>query len=240
MVRKIFLSHTKQDKVFLDRLDSVFGRDIPSFRSELETISKPAWRTLRDEMRKSAAMFLIIGNRFRASQTARNREWHHTQNWIAYEIGLACQLGLDVWVVCDQKPFLNFPVPYLNNYIYVYLPSDLTNKKTSVKHGVCKITSFEYLRSIARCYAEGKNFPVTDNSVVCEICGANYNLHNVFRKAQIFTCPQCLTHITTEGKKKVFIPMPDPQPSPSVLDTFRPQRLRPLRSPGVFDRRPRT
>lgn len=234
MTKKVFLSHTKYDKIFLDKLDTIFARTILAFRSELETMGKPAWRTLRDEMRKSVALFLIIGNHFRTRHTSRSRDWQHTQNWIAYEIGLACQLGIDVWVVCEQRPFLNFPVPYLNNYIYISLPKDINSKHLSINHGLYKKTSFEYLKEIGSSYAEGGSFPVNKDSTTCKICGAIYNLHNNFSNHASFTCPQCLTSITKDGKKKRFVPMPEPPPS-SQTD-FLSRRLRPPRSPGIFDR----
>lgn len=41
--------------------------------------------------------------------------WKHTQNWIAYEIGIASERLKDVWVLCDDVE-INFPVPCLNNY----------------------------------------------------------------------------------------------------------------------------
>lgn len=116
------MSHTKLDETFCNRFDTACARiGIRSFRSEFETISPPAWKTIRDQMRRSSALFLLVGRELvnmqeRSSydpETARN--WKYTQNWIAYEIGLACQQNIDVWVLCDDVP-INFPVPYFKHY----------------------------------------------------------------------------------------------------------------------------
>jgi len=116
------MSHTKLDERFCDLFDRACARvGIKSFRSEFETISPPAWKTIRDEMNKSSAMFLLIGKELVKMQKKSSHDpktaqsWKYTQNWIAYEIGLSCERGIDVWVLCDAVP-INFPVPYFNHY----------------------------------------------------------------------------------------------------------------------------
>ncbi|MCB4792051.1 MAG: hypothetical protein LHV68_09205 [Elusimicrobia bacterium] len=211
--RKIFISHTKHDKEFLNSLDTVLARcELGSFRSELEQISNPAWKTLRDEMRKSTAMFLVIGNNFRTLQSQGTLSWKHTQNWIAYEIGMACQLELDVWVICENIPRLNFPVPYLNNYIYVNL-SGLAFLGGKPTHSDAKINSFEYLKSVLDQYSKGYQFPINSKSINCPYknCGATYNLHNNFHNSQSFICPQCLQSLSFKVRQ------------PSLADMFYPQ-----------------
>jgi len=121
---QIFISHSKLDKEFCDRFDTtVIARveGIKGFRSEFEEIWPPAWKTIRDQMNRSVAMFLLIGKELvkmqdessRSSETAQR--WKYTQNWIAYEVGLACQKGIHVWVLCDDV-LINFPIPYFTHY----------------------------------------------------------------------------------------------------------------------------
>jgi len=116
------MSHTKLDERFCDIFDRACARvGIRSFRSEFETIQPPAWKTIRDQMKRSSAMFLLIGKELVEMQhrssydTETARSWKYTQNWIAYEIGLACERGIAVWVLCDSVA-VNFPVPYFNHY----------------------------------------------------------------------------------------------------------------------------
>jgi len=116
------MSHTKLDKEFCDLFDNACARvGIKAFRSEFETILPPAWKTIRDQMKRSSAMFLLVGKELVRMQERSSYDpetagsWKYTQNWIAYEIGLACQRNIDVWVLCDDVR-INFPVPYFNHY----------------------------------------------------------------------------------------------------------------------------
>ena len=112
------MSHTKLDKEFCDFFDNACARvGIKSFRSEFESITPPAWKTIKDHMKNSSAMFLLVGKELvkMQDQSYGTRNWKYTQNWIAYEVGLACQRGIDVWVLCDDSK-INFSVPYFNHY----------------------------------------------------------------------------------------------------------------------------
>lgn len=118
MAVKVFISHTKKDEKFCDIFDRACSRvGIAAFRSEFEEIEKPEWRTIRDEIRQSVALFFLVGEELVKFQEIKekNQEWSYTRNWIAYEIGIACNREIDVWVLCDEVK-INFPVPYFNNY----------------------------------------------------------------------------------------------------------------------------
>lgn len=57
----IFISHTKEDREFCDRFDSACASvGIKRFRSELETIETPTWSSIRNAIRKSCALFLLV------------------------------------------------------------------------------------------------------------------------------------------------------------------------------------
>lgn len=178
---KIFISHTHKDKNFCDRFDIVCARvGIASFRSEFEHIQPPAWRTIREAIRQSTAVFFLVGKELVQDQKEHDQSWEYTQNWIAYEIGLACQRGLDVWALCDDVN-INFPMPYINNYSTVTLD---------------RPDAFDYMRHILKIYKEGGNFPYPhgDCGYVCayEDCGIEFNLHVELKIGERLTCPQCL------------------------------------------------
>ena len=188
MVVQVFMSHTKLDKKCCDKFDSAAARvGVKVFRSEFETLESPAWKTIKDAINKSSALFLLVGKELVRSQALsesnkKAREsWKHTQNWIAYEIGLACQLGIDVWVICDSVN-INFPVPYLNNYeIWGVRPEDEV--------------SLKWIRWVFEGYNKGHSFPVVGVSDVkcsCPYCGATFNLHSVLPKKMEVPCPTCL------------------------------------------------
>ena len=182
MVIQLFMSHTKLDKNFCDRFDIMAARvGVKVFRSEFEKIKSPAWRTIKKAMDASSAMFLLVGKELVKAQEASDEdpkareEWKHTQNWIAYEIGLACERGIDVWVWCDGVT-INFPVPYLNNYVL---------------HGVGSV-----MRSVIELYSEGESVPlgVWGREVRCAYkrCKATYGLHSKVAIDGEVTCPTCL------------------------------------------------
>ena len=187
MAYQIFISHTEKDVEFCDIFDRACARvGIRAFRSEFEKIETPAWETIKGAMNKSRALFLLVGKELVRAQESSDPNWRYTQNWIAYEIGLACQRGIDVWVVCDGME-INFPVPYLNNYLTI----SLRNK-----------ASFKYMVNCLKDYNKGKVFRFPgDYATSCphENCGAEFNLHIKLHPRQTIKCPQCLRNIIYPG-----------------------------------------
>ena len=190
MVIQLFMSHTKLDERFCDRFDRAAARvGVKVFRSEFEEIKPPAWKTIKKAMDASSALFLLVGKQLVKAQEASEEdpksreEWKHTRNWIAYEIGLACQRGIDVWVCCDDVK-INFPVPYLNNYT-IYAEQ-------------------KWMRTILEEYSEEETFPLgkwdRKDRCVFKKCRATYNLHSGIPKNGEVICPTCLrTNVYTEG-----------------------------------------
>jgi hypothetical protein len=186
------MSHTKKDVDFCTKFDVVSARvGLRVFRSEFEAISTPAWNTIRDAMRNSIAMFLLVGEELVKNQTesSLNSEanWKFTQNWISYEVGLACQLGIDVWVLCDNVS-INFPIPYLNNYDIRGIEYD----------------DFWWLRDRLENYSKKLTYPVgwnDDFTFLCpfDSCGSIFNFHSVIPKNESIICPTCLREITLEN-----------------------------------------
>jgi hypothetical protein len=201
--KQLFASHTKLDEDFCNRLDVVASRvGIKVFRSEFETLENPPWKSIKEAMLKSSALFLLVGKELTKAQSAseinpENKEkWKFTQNWIAYEIGLACQQGLDVWVVCDSIS-INFPVPYLNNYEVWGI-----DPKGKIQ--------LEGYKTFLASYCEGMHYPIGmiyKNSkneeigitVKCPSCGAVFNLHSVLPKGMELPCPTCLRTLKFEA-----------------------------------------
>jgi len=132
-------------------------------------------------MDASTAMFLLVGKELVKAQEASEKDpklredWKHTQNWIAYEIGLACERGIDVWVWCDGVD-INFPVPYLNNYAI---------------HGQEK-----WIRGILEEYSKGNTYPLGIKGIedYCPYkeCGTRFNMHSKIPVNGKVACPTCL------------------------------------------------
>jgi len=185
-MKQVFVSHTQRDMDFCDAFDRVCASvGIKRFRSEFESISPPAWKTVKEAMNNSIALFFLVGNQLVVSQDLNYPEWRYTQNWIAYEIGLACQRAIDVWAICDDV-LINFPMPYINNYLTV-----------SLKHK----PAFDYLRFVLEEYKRGEVFPVPyvdvrgkrlDVACPRDDCGTEFNLHVELQPGEEIRCPQCL------------------------------------------------
>ena len=185
MAVQVFVSHTQRDIEFCDIFDRACARvGIRAFRSEFERLEFPAWETIRKEIRASRVLFLLIGKELVKAQISGDPSWAYTQNWIAFEIGVACERGIDVWVVCDDVP-INFPVPYLNNY----LPVSLQHKEV-----------FDYFTEVLRIYAQGvkTTFPNPQDVVECPYqadCKGVYNLPMQIQAGGRIICPQCLREV---------------------------------------------
>jgi len=87
---QIFVSHSQYDKDIRSSFDTVFARTgVKSVCMEFERINQlPAWEPIRNEIKVSETVFLLLGPNIRSSI--------HTQNWVAFEVGLACAYGKDV------------------------------------------------------------------------------------------------------------------------------------------------
>lgn len=184
MAFQVFVSHTQRDEQFCDIFDRACARvGLRAFRSEFERIELPAWQTIRDAIRKSRALFLLIGPELTRAQALPDPFWAHTQNWIAYEIGVACERGMDVWVICDDVR-INFPVPYLNNY----LPASPRHRDI-----------FDALVEDLKVYAQGRKFrfpdPIYGTRCPYDNCEAVFNLPTPLSLGEIIVCPQCLQEI---------------------------------------------
>lgn len=193
MSTQIFLSHTKQDEKICDNFDKVAARvGIKLFRSEFEDIIPPAWETIKKEIAASKALFLLVGKELVASQAksdesiSNGTSWKFTQNWISYEVGIACQLGIDVWVICDSTE-INFPVPYLTNY-------DIHGLDPKIK------ANFQAWKKILDLYQKGFTFPlgkIQKRVLTCphETCKSRFGFHSVVHKGKYVICPTCLRKI---------------------------------------------
>ncbi len=189
MAVQVFVSYTQKDVEFCDIFDRGCAQiGLKAFRSEFERIGFPDWETKRKAIRASRVLFLLIGKELAEAQISGGPSWAYTQNWIAYEIGIAYERGMDVWVICDDVK-INFPVPYLNNY----LPISLRQKET-----------FNFLLEILKAYTRYKKikFPDPQYGFWCpyEDCQTPFNLWMIAEPNDMVVCPHCLREIVFDKK----------------------------------------
>ena len=184
---KVFISHSKHDKEYCDSFDSACARaGLQSFRSEFENIETPPWKTIKREINQSSALFLLIGKKFTEIQksltinTPEYKSWTFTQNWIAYEIGVSAQKGIEVWVLCED-PDIYFPVPYFTN-LYFW-EGNLADPKQRALIFFLEIYS-------------KNNYIMFDRRMkhTCSNpnCRATYNIIQPLAKGAKLKCPSCL------------------------------------------------
>ena len=168
----IFISHSREDKELLEFFDRAFARTTTkSICAEFEKFDIPPWKQIRDWIRQSSAVFLLLGPNVERTT--------HTQNWVSFEVGLACGMGefKKVWIFEQLDQTVDFPVPYLNHYMLLNTRND---------------AHFDYLRAIVESYqpmlispSQPLGIPIT---CAYDNCGINFHLHTNIEE---FKCPSC-------------------------------------------------
>lgn len=127
----IFISHSQKDVEILNYFNNIFdGAPIKAILAEFERYERPPWTAIKNWVNESSAVFLLLGPNLRGSV--------FTSNWVSFEVGLACQARKPIWVFEHVKDPVDFPVPYLTNYM-LYDPANRV--------------SFEQIQEIVRSYA---------------------------------------------------------------------------------------
>jgi len=174
---RIFLSHSKGDenivKFFL-QAGGLAGVEIKAM--EFESIQAPPWAFIRDQIALSQALFVLLGPNIIDRGI-------YTQNWISFEVGIACEaartLGSQVWVFEPFNYNIKFPVPYLNHYVLY----DMDQK-----------SHLDYIRRIMEGYKPvlliRRNIPQGVAEITCpyDNCRVSFRLHS---KVDRFECPAC-------------------------------------------------
>ena len=183
---QIFVSLTRQDKETRKHFETVAKKEaVTLYLQEFEAQKNPpVWQTMRDALAASKAMFLLVGPQLVEAKQKGGAEWHNIQGWLNYQLGVAAALNLDVWVICDNKVAINFPVLYLNNYS-LGIETKANGYESKVLRSYGEGAKFEFG------YSQSRRFFCPN-----KLCGAKYNLHNVLLKGESIICPTCLKPVT--------------------------------------------
>ena len=116
-------------------------------------------------------MFLLLGPKIRKSI--------YTQNWIAFEVGLSCALGKRVWVFEQMHSKIDFPIPYLTDYLLYSLDDNI---------------HFNYVKAIIEGYEENVSSLDPKRKIpeglltVCRHCHLEFSMHQTIGA---YYCPSC-------------------------------------------------
>jgi len=184
---RIFLSHSKEDREIRDfflKIGGLAGVEMKAV--EFEYFPPPAWEYIRNQLYTSDALFLLLG------PNVLDRGIY-TQNWISFEVGLACDMARtlekDIWVFEQLQHPIRFPVPYLNHYV-LYDPNNRTH--------------LDYIRGIMEAYKPFpplRRIPQGIREVACpyDDCKIKFKLHTDVKE---FNCPTCRRGISLKTKEE--------------------------------------
>ncbi|MGI0154681.1 MAG: hypothetical protein ACREDE_00880 [Thermoplasmata archaeon] len=85
---------------------------------ELEAPERPPWRSIRREIVRSQVLFVSL------CEALSGIDYRHTQNWIDYEVGLACMRNMPIWVFQPEGTEIDFPVPYATHTLVYGFEND--------------------------------------------------------------------------------------------------------------------
>ena len=107
----VFITHSRHDAPILSHIDElirIVGVN-PIFYQYDTGHASTAWEEIRNDIRNSHALFVVLSNNLSSSA--------HTQNWVGWEVGVACAFNKRVWVFEELHRSASFPIPYLTDYV---------------------------------------------------------------------------------------------------------------------------
>ena len=184
MYKQVFISHSKSDP-HIDFFHKVFsGLRTKAVYMEYEDILNPPWDTIRSNLNESNAVFVLL------SEPLLNQR--HTNNWVSFEIGLACNYrasilidvfntppeGLPVYVFEPLGQPVDFPVPYCN----YYMPYEET------------IQDLKFLKELIT-NSGSVSSPIYGNPIICPYDGCSL-VFNLLRDIDKIACPSCRQYMS--------------------------------------------
>lgn len=162
---QIFVSHSRMDTKILDFFAKAFASAGVGWKCmEFEDMQRPQSKEINKHVQNSTATFLLLGPNVKNSD--------HTQNWIAFEVGLSCAYEKRVWVFEEIGSKINFPIPYVTDYV----PYRLNER-----------ISFDWIRGIIESYKSKTKTPIGFETE-CWYCGSVFFTHHTIGA---YYCPVC-------------------------------------------------
>ncbi len=177
---QIFVSHSQYDKEIRRDFSEIFAiAGIMPKYMEFEKIFPPAWKKIKEQIQRSEAVFLLLGPNIRKS--------YFTENWVAFEVGIACAFNKEVWVFEPMNLKIDFPIPYVTDY----MPYDFGIQE-----------HFDYIRTVMESYrniipllplgVEGRNKRHVPTGIVTDCTHANCQLKfHLHADIPNLYCPSC-------------------------------------------------
>lgn len=110
-MEQVFITHSRHDAPILAHINQqIVQAGIQPIMYEYDVQhSQTAWQEIKESIEECSALFIVLSNNLTSSP--------HTQNWIGWEVGVACALEKRVWVFEELNRKASFPVPYFTDYV---------------------------------------------------------------------------------------------------------------------------
>jgi hypothetical protein len=194
MAEQIFISHSKNDEDIVPHFVNMFSDTcVKAVLMEYEESSredKPNWMWIRDEILRSKALFLIL--------TKNIVDKTHTQNWVAFEIGVASTRNPVIPVFLFKEQKVKFPVPYVSHYFdkaffdIQYLLEDSDPDSSVIEY----ITKEAIIKEVL---IDRPTIGIGDNGTIkCPKCFSRFRYWGREKK---FKCPCCSNELMRNSSK---------------------------------------
>lgn len=115
--KTVFISHSKKDAELVEIINHNFRSvGVTPLFMEFTPESEPPHKKIEERVKLSSAVFLFLTQNVFSSE--------YTKNWISFEVGLAKANNKPVYVMEDLNNKVNFPIPYLTDYV-LYEPTNV-------------------------------------------------------------------------------------------------------------------
>jgi hypothetical protein len=192
LASQIFISHSAKDNEISDFFIRKFDdTDVKPVLMEYEKWSRndrPNWMWIKDEIQKSSVLFLIL-----TKNIVKNE---YTQNWVAFEIGVAATSNPPIPIFVFREQNIDFPVPYLNYYFDQPLSNTRHLFSRDVSSTVLNAMFHSLKENIVEEIIKNKNPSTLDLKFLkCSNCLLEFDYFGIEEK---LICP-CCSNIITRG-----------------------------------------
>jgi hypothetical protein len=188
-----FISHSGKDKVIVDIILEIFDHHKRRpyriiNRNDLSRSEKPHWEQIKDSIQKSDAVLLIL--------TRGITQQEHTQNWVAFEVGVAAGCDPPKRVIAIKGEDVEIPIPYVEHY-YSYsstFPAPQWEESgRDTWENQFKMTIYPMLSNV--------NYKPKSLENHCPHCKLRYYHHGPKRPDRPFKCPCCSNQTFRIGRR---------------------------------------
>ena len=193
MLKQIFMSHSQKDAIVIQVFNEIFAKTgVKPVWMEYDKWSQGedepnwSWISRHIDMSDTVGVFVLLTRN--VIDTNDSKRTLATQNWVAYEIGIAATASKPVFVFKEED--VDFPVPYLTNYMPYSVTEVLTSdEKEWLSPENAKNAKDRYMRTMRSMIEDlktGRECPAPKYR--CDKCLLSFHYHGT---SHSFKCPCC-------------------------------------------------